>query len=148
MLAGWLDWARLQRDLSRAQRAMCRGPDEAVLVDGFDHAEVAGITFTRAGHAQQASKPGGAKTCTVKCMVWARSGQFAVGQARLFIKWLLPWAASSDDVVETADVQLYERKGVKAELCSGELRKSPEHCGMIQQATLFWLKTSFLRTSA
>ena len=41
---------------------------------------------------------------------WFGQGQFAAGQARLFIKWPLPWAASSDDVVEIADVQLYSAR--------------------------------------
>ena len=116
MLGGWHDWAKSQNDLSRAQKSMCWGPVEADPVDGFDRAAVAGISFTRAGHGRSSAGANPARTCTV--MVRAGQGRLAVGQVRLFFKWLPPWSSSEQDVVEIADVQWYEGKGVNGDLCS------------------------------
>ena len=103
-------------------------------IDGYDRAEIAGITFTRAMHHQAAQ----AKTCTV--MVKAGQGCVAIGQVRLFSRWLPPWASMSRDWVDwVADVQWYGMPRVKMSSCA-MLRRSPEHFRVMWAVISAWLR--------
>lgn len=112
MLPNWWDWAKQCHGLSTIDKQMCMGPDADEPVEAYDRAEVAGVKFTCAPHQKKAR----AKTCIV--MVRAGEGCMAVGQVRVFIKWLPPWAVNPDEALELADVQWYGAKGVNAELCN------------------------------
>ena len=112
MLPGWRSWASSQPDLSQAEKGWRYGSDEHDFVDGFDRADIAGVTFSCARQQQSAK----AKGSTV--MVRLGPGEWAVGQVRLFMRWLPPWATSQEDALELADVQWFGSKGNNAELCN------------------------------
>ena len=91
---------------------LCAGPDKT------ERAEIAGISFTRAGHGQSGAQACASAHCKPAVMVWAWQGRLALEPPRSFLQVAAAMASCEHDVVEIADVQWCEGKRVNVKLCS------------------------------